>query len=115
MNRRLVEDLSRGVAGVAELHNLMIADSDLAASVSGALGRDPRTAEERIGVYPALGRVLLRGSVHTPVAREAAGKIAAENPGAREVVNELRVNANATQLRVLAGVTGDEDLVPGGA
>ena len=114
LNRRLAEDLARGVQGVAELHNLLIADSDLAASISSALSRDPATAEERIGVYPALGRVHLRGLVRTAGAREAAARIAAVGHGAREVINELRVNPNATVLPVLAGVTGNEDLVPGG-
>jgi len=113
LNRRLVEDLSRGVDGVAELHNLLIADSELAASISSALARDPDTAEERIGIYPALGRVHLRGSVRTAAARETATRIAAANPGAREVINELRVNPSATVLSVMAGVTGDEDIVPG--
>lgn len=114
MSLHLVEELTRGVPGVAELHNLLVADTDLAASVSSALARDPRTAGERIGVYPALGRVRLRGVVRTPLAREAATQIASENPDAQEVVNELRVDANASLLPVLAGVTGEEDMVPGG-
>ncbi|HEU0027851.1 MAG TPA: BON domain-containing protein [Ktedonobacterales bacterium] len=114
LNRRLAEDLSRGVEGVAELHNLLIADSDLAASISSALAHDLATAEERIGVYPSLGRVHLRGLVRTAAARETAARIAAANHGAREVINELRVDPNATVLPVLAGVTGDVDLVPGG-
>jgi osmotically-inducible protein OsmY len=113
LNRRLVEDLSSGVEGVAELHNLLIADPDLAACVSSALARDPATAEERIGVYPSLGRVHLRGFVRTAAAREAAARIATATKGAREVVNELRVNPDATVLPTLAGVTGDEDIVPG--
>jgi osmotically-inducible protein OsmY len=114
LNRRLAEDLTRGVEGVAELHNLLIADSDLAASVSSALARDPATAEERIGVYPSLGRVHLRGLVRTAAARETAARVAAAVHGAREVMNELRVDPNATVLPVLAGVTGNEDRVPGG-
>ena len=114
LNKRLVEDLSRDVEGVAELHNLLIADSDLAAGISSALSRDPATAEERIGVYPSLGRVHLRGAVRTAGAREAAARIAAADHDAREIVNELRVNPNATVLPTMAGVTGDEDAVPGG-
>jgi osmotically-inducible protein OsmY len=114
LNKRLVEDLTRGVVGVAELHNLLIADSDLAASISSALARDPATSEERIGVYPSLGRVHLRGAVRTAGAREAAARIAAANLDAREIVNELRVTPNATVLPTMAGVTGDADAVPGG-
>lgn len=114
MNRYLVEELSRGVPGVAELHNLLVTDTDLAASISTALARDPRTAGEHIGVYPRLGRVRLRGVVRTPLAREAASQIASEDPGAQEVVNDLHVDANASLLPALAGVTGNEDMVPGG-
>lgn len=110
MNRRLVEDLSSSVVGVAEIHNLLITDSDLAARISHALASDPRTAEERIGVYPTLGRVRLRGSVHTAVAREATAQIAAGH-GASEVINELRVDPSATVLPVLAGVTGEKDIL----
>lgn len=114
LNRRLVEDLSSGVEGVANIHNLLITDPDLAVNISRALARDPATAEERIGVYPSLGRVYLRGAVRTAAAREAAARIAVADHGAREVINELRVNPNATVLPALAGVTGNEDAVPGG-
>ncbi len=111
MNRRLVEDLSRSVVGVAEIHNLLITDSDLSARISHALASDPRTAEERIGVYSSLGRVHLRGSVHTAVAREATAQIAVAGHGALEVINELHVDPSATVLPVLAGVTGEKDLL----
>jgi osmotically-inducible protein OsmY len=117
LNRRLVEDLSSGVAGVAELHNELVTDPALAASISSALARDPVTAEERIGVYPALGRVSLRGMVRTPEARDAAARIARTTHagyGAREVINELRVDPRASVLPALASVTGEEDAVPGG-
>ncbi len=114
INRRLVEDLSGGVEGVAELHNLLLPDPELAARISRALALDPITAEERIGVYPALGRVHLRGFVRTAAAREAAARIAAADQGALEVFNELRIDPRATVLPTLAGVTGQEDIVPGG-
>ena len=114
LNRRLVEDLVSGTHGLAELHNELLADSELAADVSAALGRDPRTTKERIGVYPILGEVRLRGAVHTASAREAAEQLATATPGVEKVVNELRVNSNANVLPVLASVTNNEDAVPGG-
>ncbi len=103
LNRRLAEDLSRGVVGVAEIHNLLITDPDLAASISSALARDPRTAEDRIGVYPSLGRVHLRGSVHTAGAREAAAQIAAADHSARQIINELRVDSQCDNVASAGG------------
>lgn len=114
LNRRLVEDLSRHVEGVIGLHNRLVTDPDLAASIAAALARDPATSSERIGVYSALGRVSLRGAVRSPVAREAAGRITESGTGAREITNDLRVDSSAAVLPVLAGVTNDEDAVPGG-
>lgn len=114
LNCRLAEDLAREVHGVAELHNQLISDNDLAAAVSRALARDPRTAEEHIGVYPVLGRVRLRGAVRTPIAHDAAAEIATTVPSAGEIINELHVNADANVLPVMASVTNTEDVVPGG-
>lgn len=114
MNRRLVGDLVGGVEGIGELHNELITDPELAAVISSALARDPRTAEERIGVYPILGTVRLRGAVRTATAREAAEQLVSAVHGVGGLVNELRVNPNANVLPVMASVTNDEDAVPGG-
>jgi osmotically-inducible protein OsmY len=114
LNRRLIEDVVRQVPGIDELHNDLYSDMDLAAAVSSALGRDPTTAHERIGVYPRLGEVALRGAVRSEQAREQAEKVATAVPGVRSVRNELAVDPKAELLTVLAGVTNQEDLVPGG-
>lgn len=114
LNRRLVGDLVSGVYGLAEIHNELITDQELAADISAALARDPRTTEERIGVYPILGKVRLRGSVRTAGAREAAEQLATAIPGADEIINELRVDPAANVLPVMASVTNNEDAVPGG-
>ena len=114
LNRRLIGDLVSGVHGLGELRNELITDPELASIISQALARDPRTAEERIGVYPTLGRVRLRGNVHTAEAREAAEQLARLAPGVGEVVNELHVNSDANVLPVMASVTNNEDAVPGG-
>lgn len=114
LNRRLVQDQLTNIRGLAELHNELVADTELAAAVSTALAGDPRTGGERIGVYPELGNVRLRGSVRTPAAREAAAQIAGGVPGVKSVHNDLRVDPNASVLPVLASVTNEEDRVPGG-
>ncbi len=114
LNRRLIEDVVRQVHGIDELHNDLYSDMEVAAAVSSAVGRDPTTAREHIGVYPRLGEVALRGAVRTEQAREQAAKVAAAIPGVRGVRNELAINPSAELLTVLAGVTNEEDLVPGG-
>jgi osmotically-inducible protein OsmY len=114
LNRRLIEDVVRQVPGIDELHNDLYSDMDVAAAVSSALGRDPVTARERIGVYPRLGATSLRGAVRSEDARKKAEEIAAKTPGVRAVRNELAVDSAAEPLSVLAGVTNEEDLVPGG-
>ncbi len=114
LNRRLIEDVVRQIPGIDELHNDLYSDMDVAAAVSSALGRDPTTARERIGVYPRLGEVALRGAVRSEQAREQAEKVAMDVAGVRSVRNELAVDPKAELLPVLAGVTNEEDLVPGG-
>ncbi|MGO8946933.1 MAG: BON domain-containing protein [Ktedonobacterales bacterium] len=114
LNRRIVQDQLQNIPGLAELHNELIADSDLAADVSMALAHDPRTAKEHIGVYPKFGQVHLRGKVTTSEARQAAGTVAAKVPGSKEVINELAIDPNAEVVPVLAGVTNEDDMVPGG-
>jgi osmotically-inducible protein OsmY len=114
LNRRLMGDLVSQIHGLGELHNELITDPQLAGVISRALAHDPRTAEERVGVYPTLGRVKLRGAVRTAAAREAAEQIARSAHGVGEVSNELHVSLDANVLPVLAGVTNTEDDVPGG-
>jgi osmotically-inducible protein OsmY len=114
LNRRLVQDQLINIRGMAELHNELITDTDLAATVSAALASDPRTAGERIGVYPSLGTVRLRGSVRTQAARDAAGQVATGVSGVKSVDNDLHINPEASVLPVLASVTNQEDRIPGG-
>ncbi|HLY32645.1 MAG TPA: BON domain-containing protein, partial [Ktedonobacterales bacterium] len=97
------------------LHNNLLTDTEVASAVSQALARDPRTAHGYIGIYPALGVVHLRGVVPTNDMRQAAEEIARATPEVASVVNEIHVNPSGDVLPVMAGVTGDEDRVPGGA
>jgi len=112
--RRLAHDQLRGLAGMAALHNELVADDELAATVSMALAHDPRTAGQHIGVYPRLGEVHLRGSVQTTAIRERAGEVARAVGSVTCVVNELHVDPTANEIPELSGVTNNEDLVPGG-
>jgi osmotically-inducible protein OsmY len=113
LNRRMVEDQLKNIPGLAELHNGLIADSKLAADVSMELARAPMTATSHIGVYPKFGEVHLRGRATSSEARQAAETVAAGVPGVKSVINELIVDPSAEVVPVLAGITNEEDMVPG--
>jgi osmotically-inducible protein OsmY len=112
--RRMAEDQIQGITGMSELHNDLVADNDLAARVSMALALDSRTTGQHIGVYPHLGEIHLRGSVRTRAAYEGASTVAGAVPAVTRIMNELRIDPDANEISVLAGVTNREDLVPGG-
>jgi osmotically-inducible protein OsmY len=114
INRRLVEDLARAVPGVRGLHNEVIADTDLAVAIAGALAKQDETRGLPIGVYPTLGNVYLRGLVRTEEARQEASRVALEVPGIKALHNDLVVSEKTDYLPTLAGVNGTEDIVPGG-
>jgi osmotically-inducible protein OsmY len=114
LNKRLVQDQLVNIRGLSELHNDLIADTDLASAVAMALAKDERTTRERIGVYPMLGTINLRGRVRSESARAAAYEITRGVPGVRDVENALVIDPNAEVIPVLAGVTNQEDRVPGG-
>ncbi len=113
LNRRIISDLLAGTRGLITLHNELVADNELAVRIAQALAKNPATHGQPIGVYPSLGKVYLRGLAHSPTVVEAAKKIAAEIEGQREVVSEMAVGAGP-YIPMLAPVTGDEDIVPGG-
>jgi osmotically-inducible protein OsmY len=114
LNKRLVQDQLVNIRGLGEVHNELITDTDLAGAVAMALAKDTRTARDRIGVYPALGHIHLRGRVHTSEARAAAYEVARSVPGVSDVENALIVDPNADVIPIMAGVTNEEDRVPGG-
>ena len=80
-----------------------------------ALGRDPRTRDLPIGVYPRLGDVRLSGAVHNEQQKVAATEIAKSFDGVRSVYNDLVVNPKADSINVMSSAEGGEaeDLVPG--
>ncbi len=114
LNRRVAVDQLQGIPGLVQVHDELVADTDVAPAVAAALAQDPRTHGQHIGVYPDLGVVHLRGVVENAAAKEAASKIAAAIPGVGGAVNELNVRPGADVVPDLASVTGQDDLVPGG-
>jgi osmotically-inducible protein OsmY len=111
----VVQDQASGVQGLLGIKNNLIGDDTLAADLASALGRDERTHDLPIGVYPKLGVVRLGGAVHTPQQRAAAEEIARTFPNVRGVANTLVVNANADFIHVMSPAEGGEanDIVPG--
>lgn len=114
LNRRVSAELLEDIKGLSTIHNDLIADPDLAVTVARALASDPRTHGQPIGVYPVLGKVFLRGRTLTQTAAEAASQVAGQVSGLNTVVNQLAVAPQATYIPVLAPVTGNEDIIPGG-
>jgi osmotically-inducible protein OsmY len=111
----MVADQSVGVIGLLEVKNHLVGDDQLASDLALALGRDPRTCDLPIGVYPRLGVVRLSGAVHNAQQKAAAEEIARAFPGVRSVVNDLIVNPKAEVLNVMASSAGGEaeDIIPG--
>jgi osmotically-inducible protein OsmY len=114
INRRLIEDLTRAVSGVRDVHNEVVADTDLAVAIAGALAKHEETRGLPIGVYPNLGEVHLRGLAPTEEAKQVIEKVAVGVPGVKAIHNEIVVSEDTEYLPTLAGVTGTEDIVPGG-
>lgn len=111
----VVQDQASGVPGILEIKNELIADDELAADLAVALGKDPRTHDLPIGIYPRLGVVRLSGAVHNAQQKEAAEEIVRHFPGVRGVSNTLVINEKEDLLRVMASTEGGEaeDLIPG--
>ncbi len=108
----IVVDQVSSVAGLLEIKNNLVGDDKLAADLAAALGKDPRTRDLPIGVYPRLGVVLLNGTVQSVQQKAAAEEIARNFPGVRSVINELNVDPKADILLVMAPSGGNEDKVP---
>src|SRR5579872_121752 len=115
LRSEIAQDQVLGVDGLLEIKNNLVSDDLLAGDLAMAYGRDPRTRDLPIGVYPRLGAVRLGGAVHTPQQKAAAEEIARKFPGVRSVANELVVNPNADIIYVMAPAEGGEaeDKVPG--
>ncbi|GAC1357791.1 MAG: hypothetical protein NVS2B12_19340 [Ktedonobacteraceae bacterium] len=111
----MVEDQAAGVQGLLEIRNRLVGDDTLAGDLAMALGRDARTRDLPIGVYPRLGVVRLSGAVHNEQQKIAAEEIARSFEGVRSVFNNLVIRPNADLLNVLASSAGGEaeDNVPG--
>ncbi|GCE25251.1 hypothetical protein KDA_07350 [Dictyobacter alpinus] len=111
----MVEDQASGVQGLLEIKNRLIGDDELAADLAMALGRDERTRDLPIGVYPRLGHVRLSGSVRTAQQKADAEEIARSFEGVRSLNNGLVVNPKTEGLNVMASSAGGdgEDLIPG--
>ena len=111
----IVEDQVSGVQGLLEIKNLLVGDDILAGDLAMALGRDERTRDLPIGVYPRLGIVRLSGAVHNAQQKVAAEEIARSFQGVRSVFNDLVIRPNADILNVMASSAGGEaaDHIPG--
>ena len=93
--KRRAESLVRSLEGVVGVENALTVDSAVAAGVTAALAKDPRTRLAAIEVVCERGVVSLRGSVDTAEERRAAEEVARSVPGVLLVVNELLVQPDS--------------------
>lgn len=115
LRSEMADDQASGVQGLLEIKNRLIGDDELAGNLAMVLGRDPRTRDLPIGVYPRLGVVRLSGAVHNVEQKAAAEQIAQNFEGVRSVDNNLVIKSNSGILNVMAASAGGdaEDIVPG--
>jgi uncharacterized protein YrrD len=71
--------------------SILVSDQALADQIEAVLFADPRTGTNAIEVINDRGVITLGGEVDSQAQREAAGEIAAAQPGVISVVNTLRV------------------------
>jgi osmotically-inducible protein OsmY len=111
----IAQDQALGISGILEVKNHLVGDDGLASDLAMALGRDERTRDLPIGVYPRLGVVRLSGAVHNGQQKAAAEEIARSFAGVRSAINDLLVNPKANLLYVMSPAEGGEteDKVPG--
>jgi osmotically-inducible protein OsmY/sporulation protein YlmC with PRC-barrel domain len=92
--KRHAEAIARAVEGVIDVQNMLDTDLSISAAVVRALLSDPRTDISAIEVASKEGTVTLSGVVDSAQIRNAAAKIAGEQPGVLAVVNDLAVKAD---------------------
>jgi osmotically-inducible protein OsmY len=97
--KRRAEAIARSLEGVIDVENALTTDTSIVAHITAALSNDPRTDVAIVGVIDERGVVSLKGQVDDPNTREAAERIARQQPGVVDVINDLEVKIDdATQL-----------------
>lgn len=111
----MARDQVQDIPGLLEIKNRLVGDDTLAGNLAMALGRDPRTRDLPIGVYPRLGVVRLSGAVHNAQQKAAATEIARSFDAVRSVFNDLIVDPKADSINVMSSAEGGEaeDIIPG--
>lgn len=91
VEQQVTENVLLTVPGVRDVVSHLYVDTDLEIAVAQALGKDSRTRESFPGILvgAAFGEIYLKGSVASPEIKKAAGEIAAQVPGVRNVLNQL--------------------------
>ena len=89
--KETAEVVAQSVAGVGQVKNALVVDTDLETEIARALATDPRTRDSApdtlVGVV--FGTAFLNGRAPSFQVKKAAGEIAAQVPGVHSVTNAL--------------------------
>jgi len=88
--RGAAESAVRGVPGIAQVENQLVADDKLTMTVAQVLGNDERMRRELMSVNTQHGFVYLTGSASSAAIRLLAAQLAASVPQTRGVVNRIK-------------------------
>lgn len=89
--KEVAEEVILKVKGVKDVVSHLFVDTDLEIAVAQALGNDQRTRGSFPGILvgSGFGEIFLKGKVASQDLKKAAGEIAANVPGVRDVTNAL--------------------------
>ncbi len=89
--RQAGQDASRAVGNAADAVSDKVADAVITTSVNAELAKDKALSATKINVDTEAGRVALRGTAPSEVARERATQLASNVKGVVNVDNQLKV------------------------
>jgi osmotically-inducible protein OsmY len=110
-NQQLAEDAARTTPGVLEVENFLVPDDIIIREVSGALGKIEHVYGVKFFTGTRNGVVVLNGAVSSTNVRLLAEKCAANIPGVRGVINNVRapgVDLKAEDQRFLQPSIGEQ-------
>lgn len=89
-------------------------DEAMAKDVQGKISSDPDTRDSQVSVAAKDGTITLSGSVKSPAAQQKIDQIAHEEPGARDVDDQITIEPDATQTAEAVNPAPKPIVIPAG-